>query len=207
MGKVSLSEAFESSLNTIAVQLLDNIGFEKVIHIANKLGVGKNRKLGTYYPLAIGAYEQTVLEMTAAYAAVTNRGKYIKPTLVEEIRGPDNSLIWDSKTQKNKRIQAIGTDVADTLNLMLQRSVSIGTGKEAKLKERPVAGKTGTSEGGRDLWFIGSIPQLTTGIWFGHDNNRKTKSTSGEAAWAWKVYMTQIANEFPIIPFPSRPIN
>ena len=57
---------------------------------------------------------------------------------------------------------------------MLKRVVESGTGVAASLKDREVAGKTGTSEGGRDLWFIGSLPQLTTGIWFGYDNNKKT---------------------------------
>ena len=86
---------------------------------------------------------------------------------------------------------------------MLERVVSSGTGSAASLKNRPVAGKTGTSEGGRDLWFIGSIPQLTTGIWFGHDNNKNTQSGSGEAAWAWKQFMVQIKDELEIVNFPK----
>ena len=67
------------------------------------------------------------------------------------------------------------SDVADAMNWMFQRVVSGGTGAAARLDDRPVAGKTGTSEGARDLWFIGSIPQLTTAVWFGYDNNNETK--------------------------------
>ncbi len=92
------------------------------------------------------------------------------------------------------------------MNWMLQQVVKDGTGKLAKLKTRPVAGKTGTSEGGRDLWFIGSIPQLTTGIWFGYDNNQETRIGSGEAAWAWKKFMLKIENNFKILEFPKRSI-
>ena len=76
----------------------------------------------------------------------------------------------------------------------------------AKLDDRPVAGKTGTSEGGRDLWFIGSIPQLTTAVWFGYDNNRETNSSSGEAAWAWKQFMNTIKGNFPVQQFPPKPV-
>ena len=88
---------------------------------------------------------------------------------------------------------------------MLQRAVKEGTGVAASLKNRQVAGKTGTSEGGRDLWFIGSIPQLTTGVWFGYDDNKETRSGSGDAARAWKLFMLQIEKDFKIIDFPKKP--
>jgi penicillin-binding protein 1A len=91
------------------------------------------------------------------------------------------------------------------MNWMLQRVVTGGTGIAAKLDDRQVAGKTGTSENTRDLWFIGSIPQLTTGVWFGYDDDRATKSTSGEAAWAWKQFMLQIKDEILVRNFPEKP--
>ncbi len=204
MGKVSLADALKNSLNTIAVQLVEQVGFEEVISTANKLGIGKSQPLGKYYPLAIGAYEQTVLDMTAAYAAVANQGVYIKPTPFEEIRGPGNILLWSYQINGHKGKRAIKRSVADTMNWMLQRVVKSGTGKKAALTGRQVAGKTGTSEGGRDIWFIGSIPQLTTGIWFGYDDNRKTKKDSGEAAWSWKQFMMKIERDFQIEKFPER---
>ncbi len=196
MGEVTLTTALKDSLNTVAVQLVEKIGFEKVISVANKLGVGNERKLGKYYPIAIGAYEQTLLEMTSAYAGIANRGVYNSPTPIEEIRGPNNLVIWSHKKNSSRGIKALEENVADTLNFMLEEVVSNGTGKFAALNDRPVAGKTGTSEGGRDLWFIGSIPQLSTGIWFGYDNNKETKSGSKEASLAWKNYMEKIKDEF-----------
>ncbi len=205
MGVVSMTDAFKNSLNIVAVQILERVGFEKVIETANNLGIGNERKLGRYFPLAIGAYEQTVLDMTGAYAAVTNRGIYMRPTPFEEILGPKNILLWERRENGYIGKRALKKEVADTLNWMLQGVVKSGTGIAASLKDRPVAGKTGTSEGGRDLWFIGSIPQLTTGIWFGYDDNKETKSGSGEAAWAWKQFMTKIKKDFPTILFPKRP--
>lgn len=105
----------------------------------------------------------------------------------------------------NRGSRALDSDVADAMNWMFQRVVSGGTGIAAKLDDRQVAGKTGTSEGARDLWFIGSIPQLTTAVWFGYDDNRETKSSSGEAAWAWKQFMLQIKGELPVQTFPPKP--
>ncbi|HGY5539391.1 MAG TPA: transglycosylase domain-containing protein, partial [Prochlorococcus sp.] len=206
LGSVALADALRYSLNTVAVQLLDKVGFDAVINMANNLGIGTKRPLGKFYPLAIGAYEQTVLDMTAAYAAVANRGIYIKPTPFEEIKGPNGEMIWNRRIEGDKGRRALDSDVADTMNWMLQRVVSGGTGAAASLKDRPVAGKTGTSEGARDLWFIGSIPQLTTAVWFGYDNNKPTYGGSGDAAWAWKQFMSKIEGNFEVQPFPPKPI-
>ena len=204
-GNISLADALKNSLNTVAVQLQDIVGFEAVIDIANNFNIGTERPLGKYYPMAIGAYEQTILDMTAAYAGMANRGVFFTPSPFEEIRGPKNELLWSRRLSDNRGKRAIDSDVADTMNWMLQRVVTGGTGIAAKLDDRQVAGKTGTSENTRDLWFIGSIPQLTTGVWFGYDDDRATKSTSGEAAWAWKQFMLQIKEEIPVRNFPDKP--
>ena len=202
-GKVSLADALKNSLNTVAVQLLDKVGFDAVINTARSLGI--TRPLGRYYPLAIGAYEQTVLDMTAAYAAINNRGVYMPPTPFMTISGADGSVLWSRTKQGDRGRRAVDSDTADAMLWMLQRVVSGGTGIAAKLDDRPVAGKTGTSEGARDLWFIGSIPQLTTAVWLGYDDNREQKGSSGDAAWAWKQYMTPIAKDMPVQQFPPKP--
>jgi len=204
-GNISLADALKNSLNTVAVQLQDIVGFDAVIEVANNFNIGTDRPLGKYYPMAIGAYEQTILDMTAAYAGMANRGVFFSPSPFEEIRGPKNELLWSRRLSDNRGKRAIDSDVADTMNWMLQRVVTGGTGIAAKLDDRQVAGKTGTSENTRDLWFIGSIPQLTTGVWFGYDDDRATKSTSGEAAWAWKQFMLQIKDEIPVRNFPDKP--
>ncbi len=204
-GEVSVTDAFKNSLNTVAVQLLDNVGFKEVISLANGFGIGKEIPLGNYYPLAIGAFEETLLNMTSAYAGFANRGIFIPPSPFEEIKGPGNKVLWSREMNGQKGTQVLKRNVADTMNWMLQEVVSNGTGKAATLEDRPVAGKTGTSEGSRDLWFIGSIPQLTTGVWFGYDNNMETRSSSGEAAWAWKQFMSRIKKDFQIRSFPKRP--
>jgi penicillin-binding protein 1A len=204
MGSVPLYVAMQNSLNTVAVSLLQRFGFDKVIGTAQSLGL--QREMGHFYPLAVGAYEQTILDMTAAYAAINNRGVYVRPTPFIEIYGPNGERIWSRRVDGDKGRRAVDSDIADTMIWMLQQVVQGGTGAGAALGDRPVAGKTGTSEGGRDLWFIGSIPQLTTGLWLGYDNNLPTNATSVLATYAWRDYMAKVVRDLPVRRFPPKPV-
>jgi penicillin-binding protein 1A len=204
MGAVSMVVALQNSLNTVAVGLLQELGFDKVIETAKSLGI--TREMGWFYPMALGAYEQTVVDMTAAYAAINNGGIYVKPTPFEEILGPDGELLWSRRVEGDAGRRAVGSDIAAMMLWMLQQAVQSGTGGGAALPDRPVAGKTGTSEGGRDLWFIGSIPQLTTGVWLGYDSSRQTNSTSVVATYAWRAFMAPISKDLPVRQFPPRPL-
>ncbi len=206
MGSVPMWVALQQSLNVVVVGLLQELGFDKVIDTAKSLGIGVTRPLGRFYPMAIGAYEQTVLDMTAAYAAIVNRGIYVKPTPFEEILGPNGELLWSRRAHGDQGTRAVASDIADAMVWMLQQVVKGGTGGGAALADRPVAGKTGTSEGGRDLWFIGSIPQLTAGVWLGYDNSRETRSTSVVATLAWNSFMTPVAKDLPVRQFPPKPV-
>tara|TARA_Y100001968_G_scaffold326422_1_gene369445 strand:+ start:116 stop:1234 length:1119 start_codon:yes stop_codon:yes gene_type:complete len=197
LGKISITDSFKHSSNTVPVYLLDKIGFEEVISVANKLGVGNQRSLKEYYPLAIGACEETILNMTAAYAGIANRGFYMKPNPFEKIEGPGNKIIWSKEINTDQGYRALDSNVADALNYMLNKVVTEGTGRAANLSRRLVSGKTGTSEGARDIWFIGSIDQLTTGIWFGYDDNKETNNTSSTAAYSWRKFMESIEQDLP----------
>ena len=203
LGRVSLAVALQNSLNTVAVSLLKELGFDRVIETARSLGI--TRELGRFYPMAIGAYEQTLLDMTAAYAAITNRGIYVRPTPFEDILGPDGQLLWSRRADGDRGRRAVASDIADAMLWMLQQVVKGGTGGGAALGDRPVAGKTGTSEGGRDLWFIGSIAQLTTGVWLGYDDSRETGNTSVVATLAWRDFMAPISRTLPLRQFPAKP--
>jgi penicillin-binding protein 1A len=206
LGTITLVGAMQNSLNTVAVGLLQQLGFDKVIETAKSLGVGLTRELGHFYPLAIGAYEQTLLDMTTAYAAINNSGIYVKATPFEEILGPNGELLWSRRVDGDRGRRAVDSDIANTMLWMLQQVVTNGTGGGAALPNRPVAGKTGTSEGGRDLWFIGSIPQLTTGVWLGYDSNQPTADTSVVATYAWRAFMEPITKTLPVRQFPPRPV-
>ena len=204
MGRIPMWVAMQNSLNVVAVELLQKVGFDPVIATARSLGI--TRPLGRFYPMAIGAYEQTVLDMTAAYAAIANRGVYVAPTPFEEILGPNGDLLWSRRVDGDRGRRAVASPLADAMLWMQQQVVKGGTGGGAALKDRPVAGKTGTSESGRDLWFIGSIPQLTTAVWLGYDDSRETHSTSVLATFAWHDYMAPIVKDLPVRQFPPKPV-
>ncbi|MFN9548558.1 MAG: transglycosylase domain-containing protein [Cyanobacteriota bacterium] len=203
-GAMTLKEALTRSVNTAAVATAEKVGFPRVIETARLLGI--TGVIGDYPSMVLGANEKTVLEMTAAYAAINNRGLFILPTPFEEILGPDGKRLYNRSEKAPAPRRAVSSDVADAMMGMLQNVVRNGTGGGAALPDRPVAGKTGTAEGARDLWFIGSIPQLTTAIWFGFDQNWKTGSSSAQAAYAWGDYMKQVTKDLPVKPFPPEPV-
>ena len=202
-GSLPLTSALARSVNSAAVAVAEKVGYPRVIGVARDLGI--TGTVGDYPAMVLGANEKTMLEMAAAYAAVNNRGVWVKPLPFEEIYGPDGELLWSRRVDAPKPRRALTSDVADALMWMLQRVVTNGTGTGAGLGDRPVAGKTGTAEGARDLWFIGSIPQLTTAVWFGFDQNLKTGSSSAQAAATWGSFMRSISKDLPVQEFPPKP--
>lgn len=202
-GSITLLQAITGSINPAAIATAEKVGFPRVIGVARDLGI--TGVIGNYPAMVLGANEKTMLEMVSAYAAVNNRGVWVKPVPFEEIYGPDGELLWSRRVDAPKPKRALSSDVADTVMWMLQSVVRNGTGYAAALPDRPVAGKTGTAEGARDLWFIGSIPQLTTAVWLGYDENFKTGSSSAQAAATWSSFMREITKGMPVQQFPPKP--
>ncbi len=201
---MSMLNALTNSINPAAVAVAEKVGYPRVIGVARQLGI--TGEVGEYPAMVLGSNEKTMLEMVGAYGAVNNRGVYVEPTPFDEIYGPDGELLWSRRVDAKRPRRALPSDVADTVIWMLQNVVNAGTGRPASLPDRPAAGKTGTAEGARDLWFIGSIPQLTTAIWFGYDENWRTGSSSATAASAWYSYMIGLLKDIPPQEFPPRPV-
>jgi penicillin-binding protein 1A len=203
-GQTSMTQAVAQSKNAAAVAVAEKVAYPRVVDVARRLGI--TGTVGEYPAMVLGSNEKTMLEMTAAFAAINNRGVYVEPTPFEEILGPDGQLLYSRRTDGKPPKRAVSSDVADAMTWMLQRVVSGGTGTGAGLYDRPASGKTGTAEGARDLWFIGSIPQLTTSVWFGYDENTKTGSSSAQAAAAWGAFMATITKAMPVQEFPPKPV-
>jgi len=184
-GKISLIDSFKFSSNIVPIKISQEIGLKKIINLANLFGLGYEQKLKEILPLAIGAYGDSLLNITNAYSAINNDGKIIKPEIVKQIRLNNKKTIWLNKPIE-KRI--ISKKVIIKINKLLEKSVKEGTGIAASISGERVLGKTGTTDNNRDLWFIGSIKNITTGIWIGFDDNRQTILSSGNAASFWKLY-------------------
>ena len=192
-GKISLIESFKISSNIVPIKISKEIGLKKIIILANLFGLGYKQKINEDLSLAIGSYGDSLLNITNAYSAINNNGKIIKPEIIEKIKINNEKIIWLNKPIE-KRI--ISQKVIFKINKLLERSITEGTGIAASIDGQKIFGKTGTSDNNRDLWFIGSIKNTTTGIWIGFDDNRKTILSSGNAAILWKRYKRKtILNE------------
>ncbi|MCW6035236.1 penicillin-binding protein 1A [Spirulina subsalsa FACHB-351] len=197
---INLQQALAQSANVPAVRLLVDVGWNPVIQIARNMGI--QSELKPTYSLALGASEVTLLELTSAYGAFANEGQHHKGHGISRILNQEGEVIYQAKDEAEK---ALDPDSANIMNWMLQSVVTQGTGSPARLGDRPVAGKTGTSDEYRDLWFVGYIPQLTAGVWLGNDNNEPTRGSSGTAAQVWQDFMARVTETVPPEEFPDRP--
>ncbi len=188
-GKISLIQSFKTSSNIVPLKIASNIGLKKIINLANLFGLGYQQKLEEFLPLAIGSYSDNLLNITNAYTVLNSNGNLYKPSVIERIEALDDQLIWENEFAYKKILDPI---VTKSLNNLLEISVSEGTSIAASINGKKIYGKTGTSDGNRDLWFIGSINNLTSGVWIGFDENKKSNLSSGNAAYFWKKYISKI---------------
>ncbi len=188
-GKISLTEAFKSSSNIVPISLTKKIGFKNIINLANSFGLGYYQKLEEYPSLAIGSYGDNLLNITNAYSAINNDGKMHRPSIIEKIESLNNQSIWENKFNSKK---ILDFKVNKKIKKLLEKSVKEGTSKAAFIKGKKIYGKTGTSDGNKDLWFIGSLNNLTTGIWIGYDDNKESELSSANAAYLWKKFVAEI---------------
>ncbi|MEB3162798.1 MAG: PBP1A family penicillin-binding protein [Prochlorothrix sp.] len=200
-GTVSIVDALVSSINIVSLKTLLDVGFEPVIETAHKMGLESEMK--DTYSLALGAWEMNLLEMTSAYGTLANEGVHVAPHGIARILTNDGRVLYDVSQEPSERAVDAGT--ANIVTWMLQQVVSRGTGGNASLPDRPVAGKTGTSESARDLWFIGYIPQLAAGVWLGNDDNSPTRGASSTAALLWGNIMAELTRSIEPQTFPEPP--
>lgn len=136
--------------------------------------VGYERELGkriAQTPSAtLGSLESTPLDMASVYATFANRGIYCLPVAIESIKGANGDKL---NVPQTKCTRAMSDRTADTINQMLKGVVEDGTGTRAGLTDRDNAGKTGTTEGRKDAWFVGYTPNLSTAVWVGDDVGKR----------------------------------
>ena len=199
-GSVSMKDALTSSINIVAVKTLVDVGFTPVVKMAQRLGI--KSKLLPAYSLALGSSEVNLLEMTSAYGTLANKGNHVEVHAITRILNRFGKVIYQADFKPQRAIDA---DSAAIVTWMLEGVVQGGTGGEASLGDRSVAGKTGTSEKKRDLWFVGYIPQLVTGVWLGNDDSSPTYGASSTAAATWYDYVSKLTSDIPVEEFPDIP--
>lgn len=200
-GSVDMATGLALSENPIALRVAQNVGLDNVVRMARQLGI--QSPLNPVPGLVLGQSEANLLEMTGAYAAIANGGVWNRPHLIGRILDSSDCrdrqnlktcrviYSYDKSAQANVRV--LRREVADVMTGMLRGVVEGGTGRRAAIGMGE-AGKTGTTDDNKDLWFIGFIPrrQLTTGVWLGNDNNTPTSGSSAQAARLWGNYMRKV---------------
>jgi penicillin-binding protein 1A len=158
---MSLREATVFSVNVPYAHLVDEIGADRVRTLAAAAGIGTD--LANVPSIVLGTEEVRVIDMAEAYATLANRGIHTDPVLITRIVGPAGDVLYE---QIPSYTQVMSTDTAEAVTSVLVEAVRRGTGQQAKIG-RPVAGKTGTTEGYHDAWFVGYTPELVAAVWVG----------------------------------------
>ena len=202
-GPVTMTRALEASLNIPAVKISESVGRDLVRRVASDFGIKSDLAAGP--ALALGASESTLLEMTGAYAGILNGGSAVTPFgLVELSLLGDNEPLMGTGGGIEERV--IQESSARQLTWMMEKVVSQGTGKRAQFEGREIAGKTGTTQGAKDAWFIGFTGDYVAGVWMGYDDNTKLKGVAGGGLPAdiWRETMQRVHKGVPIKPLPMQ---
>jgi penicillin-binding protein 1A len=191
LGPITLRYALEESRNIPAIKVMDDIGPRNVIEYAKRFGFGGG--FPPYLPIALGAGDATLMEITSAYTTFPNQGIRMKPWSVVNVKDREGNLLEQNRAEPT---DVIAADSAYVMTSILQGVLSPrGTGARAtELASRwPLAGKTGTVDNNTDAWFIGFDPDITVGVWIGLDDKRKSLGSDEQGAKAalpmWMDFM------------------
>ena len=220
-GPITLREALKWSVNTVTVRLAQDVGMPLIGEYAKRFGVYE--ELPNYLSYSLGAGETTVMRMVTAYSMFANGGRRVKPTLIDRIqdrygrtifkhdarecRGCDAPGGWKNQPEPqlvDRREQVLDSMTAYQITSMLEGVVQGGTASVMREVGKPIAGKTGTTSDGKDVWFIGFSPDLVVGLYLGYDKPRSLgRAAQGghTAAPIVKDFMKLALADKPATPF------
>lgn len=197
-GPVTMRYALEKSLNIPSIKLLERVGIQSAIDVAQKMGIKSHLEPGL--ALALGASEVTIMEMTSAFGVFANNGIRVEPTAITKIQTRDGIILYENQVEEHR---VLDENVAAIMVDMMKGVLTRGTGWKGRI-DRPAAAKTGTSQDFKDAWFVGFVPQLVTGVWVGNDNNTPMKGIAEVAICPriWKAYNDIVLAGEPVLDFP-----
>jgi membrane peptidoglycan carboxypeptidase len=203
---VDMYRGLAQSENVVALRIARQVGLNDIIELAHQLGI--RSELTPSPGLVLGGNEVNLLELTGAYTAFADGGVRHAPHTIVRIWDSSNCTnpqkpttcreVYDVSQKRGQ--QVLEPEVAQTMTELLQGVVETGTGKAAAMDAhngQMAAGKTGTTDRSRDLWFVGYLPKtkLLTGVWLGNDDNQPTYGSSAQAAQLWGKFTSQVRSQ------------
>jgi len=195
-GPTLLRDAIAKSRNVVTIKILKNIGIDYAIDYAGKLGITSN--LSRDLSIALGSSGISLLEIVKAYSVFANVGYLIEPVFITRIIDRNGNVIEEAPIKRRK---VIDQSTAYIITSLLEGVVKYGTGRRIRELNRPVAGKTGTTNNLHDAWFVGYTPRYITGTWVGFDGESslgKGETGSRTASPIWLGFMKHILADKPV---------
>lgn len=226
-GPVTFRTALERSRNAVTVRIAQMVGIKRIKRVAKRFGLYED-EVAENYSMVLGAKETTLLKLTNAYSMIANGGRRVAPWFIERIDDRNGATIFRRDTRpcescvvppqtgastiaptlEDERERVIDPRVAYQITSILEGAVQRGTGTAAKVLNRPVAGKTGTTNESRDTWFIGYTPDIVVGTYVGFDTPKSLgeKETGGRVAIQGFIKFMQLAGDsMPVKEFRAPP--
>jgi penicillin-binding protein 1A len=207
-GPVNLIDGTVHSINTVYAQLVLQVGPDKAAALAHAAGITSD--LPNEPSIALGAGDVSPIDLADAYLTFARDGVRVTPFAIAKVQAPDGHTLFDANPQTST---AMKPDTAHLVDFVLQQVIDHGTGTAAKL-DRPVAGKTGTTENNGDAWFAGYTPDYAAVVWMGYPegSNRPMNDVHGISvtggtlpAQIWQKFMTSALTDVPPDKFPDPP--
>jgi len=202
-GLMTLSAATHASVNTVFARLAAEVGAKNISKTAKKMGI--DTKIPHYPSIALGTTNVSPYEMASAYGTLATGGVHHDPVVITKVLNSQGETVFQAKKKADR---AIPKEVAYAATKVLRGVITQGTGTRANIG-RPAAGKTGTSQDYRDVWFVGYTPQLVTSVWVGYPKERSIYVNGMHAfggtvaAPIWATYMRKALKGQPALKFPT----
>ncbi len=193
--------ALIKSLNTVSVQIFTKVGMNRFLRFLKKIGV--NTPMKKEMGLSLGSSGRTMMELSTAYTMFPNGGYTVKPVAILEVYDRDGNLIYADEDRVKEKKRVLKPQTAYIMTSLMQHVIKRGTGFNARHAGRYIAGKTGTTNEGRDTWFVGFSKDLLTTTWVGHDDFVSLGGATGSryALPIWSSFMRQALKKYPSKPF------
>ncbi|MFQ6082941.1 MAG: penicillin-binding protein 1A [Candidatus Aminicenantia bacterium] len=189
-GAVTLRKGLEESRNIVTAKLLENLSPQTGVEYARKFGI--TSPLYPYLSFSLGTFEVSLLELTSAYTVFPNQGIRIKPYFIKRIEDKEGNILEENKIEAQ---EVISPQIAYLMTYLMKGVIQRGTATLARDLNRPLAGKTGTTDDYSDAWFIGFSPSLCAGVWVGYDIKKtlgKYETGARAALPIWKYFFQKV---------------